>query len=85
MATEVDDGVTQVWQTGGNTLRISDSAIANANLIEWQNLTLPICTITFDGRVMKDGIDVTNNDEALATCFIELLKIFHGVEVKRDT
>jgi len=42
-----------------------------------------ICRVDKDGRVFRDGIDITDNDGALAQCFIEQLKLIHNIEVKR--
>jgi len=53
------------------------------NSIEWQKQGSVICVVTSEGRVTKDGIDITDNDEAMAKCFVELLKTHHGIEVKR--
>lgn len=39
--------------------------------------------VTSDGRVIRDGIDITDNDAAMAQCFVDYLK-FKSIEVKRD-
>ena len=60
-------------------------ALGKSSQIEWHQQGKPICVVTKEGRVTKDDIDITDNDEAMANCFIELLKKHHGIEVKRGS
>ena len=44
-----------------------------------------ICRISKDGRLIRGGIDITDNDKAMVECFVDYLKQFHKVEVKRGS
>jgi len=58
---------------------------APPNFFEWQQQGKPICVVTKEGRVTKDDVDITDNDKAMAECFVDYLKKIHNVEVKRDS
>lgn len=85
MTTEVDDGVTQLWQTGGNSLRISANEFRCYSQFVATNNNTILFKVNAEGRIIRDGVDITDNDAALAACLIEFLKIFHEVQIKRDT
>jgi len=52
---------------------------------QWQSVVnnSTLCIITKEGRILRDGVDITDNDSAVAACFIEWLKKVHNIEVKR--
>lgn len=39
--------------------------------------------VTPAGRVERDGVDITDDDAAMAQVLCELMRVAHGVEVKR--
>lgn len=80
----VDDGVTQLWQTGGDSLKLRGTDTLNANQMLMEKCGKVICKVTPDGQVIQDGIDITNNDSALAECFIQYLAM-QGVKVNRGS
>ena len=43
------------------------------------------CRIDEDGRLLRNEIDITDNDKAMAECFVDYLKKFQNVEVKRGS
>lgn len=49
----------------------------------WQGETF--CRIDKDGRLLRNEIDITDNDKAMAECFVDYLKKFQNVEVKRGS
>ena len=44
-----------------------------------------LCRISKEGRVTRDGVDITDNDAAMVECFVDYLKKFLKVEVKRGS
>ena len=80
----VVDGVTLSWQEGGNSLKLRCTDTPNANQMLMEKCGKVICKVTPDGRVIQDDIDITNNDSALAECFIQYLEM-QGVTVNRGS
>jgi hypothetical protein len=38
---------------------------------------------TVEGKIMANGVDITNDDAAIANCFIKWLKLVYGFEIQR--
>ncbi len=39
--------------------------------------------VTPGGRIVRGGTDITDDENAMADCLVELLRVAHGIEIKR--
>jgi len=58
---------------------------ANISLLQMQSHGEEFCRINKDGRLIRNDIDITDNDKAMAECFVDYLKKIHKVQVKRGS
>jgi len=74
------------WPGSGNQLTLRNGSQPTCNQLYSQYASPTgykiLCTVTNAGRVIRDGVDITDNDAAMTQCFVEHLQQ-KGIEVKR--
>lgn len=88
------DGCPQIMHDATNTLKLNSVSSLPTSFKTYQASNSPylslsqgetFCRIDMAGRLFRNEIDITDDDKAMAECFVDYLKKFQNVEVKRGS
>jgi len=69
------------WDNG-NKLEIRNST--SSKLLSVNYTGKEVFHVDKDGNIIRDDVDITNNDKELAKCLIDYLRIYHKLNINRE-